>query len=279
MSKVQQQFLNVAKARCSHGLNNMLSSRDFEAHAGITGISAYYIFPGNMSVTRFANHIDRMDYPSRTFQHYSFDEGDNFVLTSTPDPVLLAQMLKDWNDLIALNPELKKIKVDKGSPKELFDCLAGVASQYNADDINHYLTRSRLGFPKDSADTDQLKTAIELTAGAAMEWDASPKTLKVIKAALEAKTGKPIDWATTPENKRKIQKFMLERWADPTDAPEITAKLKALTEGPFGSVVNTLDSQPNAFYSYLKAKDLKAIQRMLFKDLPRPYKQEKLSLN
>jgi hypothetical protein len=268
VGQIKKDFVKAAP-RCSHGNKNFLPARDFEFHAGIDGISAHYVFPRGISATWYDKYLEKADYASRTRKCYSFNK-DHAPSLKSPDPALMADMLKDWDELAALNPGLKKVRLDRGSPMNLLNALYGVVSQFNVDDINNFLEVPRITGRRAVAvdnlkihDMSQTQVKIEIAAGTQVEWVLSPATLKKIEQALEKKTGNPLDWVLSPENEKKIRQFMAKKWTKPTDTPEETAQIKALTEGRFGDALDRF-GRADSLVRHFNDKDLRDIRRMLF---------------
>jgi hypothetical protein len=273
MGQIKKDFAKAVQPRCSHGSKNCLPARDFEFHAGIDGISAHYVFPRGISATWYDKYLEKAEYGPKTWKCYSFN-GDHTFFLKSPDPALMASMLKDWDELIALNPALRKVRLDRSSPMNLVHALNGVVSQFNVDDINNFLEVPRVTGRNITAvdnlkihDMSKMQVKIELAAGTQIQWVLSPATIKKIQQALEKKTGKPIDWTLSPENENKIRQFMAKKWTKPTDTTEETAKIKAITGGRFGEALDHFGQAPEAgdcLSRYFNEKDLRDIRRMLF---------------
>ena len=193
MGQVKKQFSAAAKPRCSHHAKNFMPANDFEAHTGLSGISGHYTFPRGLSATKYQDYLE---YTGKVFDHYTFNKDDTFAKKSEPDPALMEKLRKDWDELVALNPVLKKVSVNKNDGFELHDALYGVVSKFNTDDINIFLDTPRktgkrtvaLDVPKIYG-LKNVKIEIELTAGSPMYWVPSPTTIQKIKAALKGTDG------------------------------------------------------------------------------------------
>ncbi len=257
MGQTKQQFSTASKPRCSHNNKNFLPARDFEAHAGITGISAHYVFPRGMSVGKYEAYL--LSYAG--WNHVEGKNPEEQIYNASHDPLVMARLRKDWAELVALNPELKKISINKNDGGELRDALFGAASQFNIDDINIFLdTPRKTGNNLNGINVPKIyglkvtEAQIELTSGVRMQWVASPETVNKIKAALEAKTGKPLDWVLTPENQEKITSFIAQKWNEPTDTPEQTEEIKTILAGPV-----------EGWTSRLNDTTMKEIKNLLYK--------------
>ena len=120
MGRVKKQFYTVAKPKC------WMPAKEFEGETGLTGISGDYKFPHGLSADEYEGYVS---YASRIFDCYLLNREDyTSVKTSEPDPALMEKMRKDWDDLVTLNPALKKVSVDKKDGNELQLALEGAAS-------------------------------------------------------------------------------------------------------------------------------------------------------
>jgi hypothetical protein len=257
MKHIQKQFSTAAKPKCSCGSKNFLPAEDFEAHTGLSGISAHYVFPQHNGAGNIFKKI---------------------MSKASDDPAAIEQMRKDWNEIVTLNPVLEKVSVNKNNRRELCDALFGAISQFNTDDINIFITTTRKAGIAPARDVpkiyglEELNRNIELTAGFPMPWVTAPETVQKIKTALEARTGKPIDWIMSPENEKKIRDFMVKELSKPTDTPKETAHIKAICEGPFG----TAFEYGTLYDQYIRSKDMQKIRDMIFngtvkKQAPKPH--------
>ncbi len=125
------------------------------------------------------------------------------------------KMTKLWDDLVARNPELDKIKYNpqkiKRDPQDSKACyymIQGVASAFNVDDIQFFIAKLEKGEPP----------ALKMTKGVAykslsqefnkaadqMQWAASPKTLRSIEAQLQKKYQQKKLSGKTPSNKKVV---------------------------------------------------------------------------
>ena len=183
MGRVQKQFSAAAKPKCSHHSKNFLPANDFEAHTGLFGISAHYIFPRGLSAAKYSDYVS---YSSRAFDYYTFSRTDyTFAKKSDSDPVFMQQMRKDWDELVALNPELKKVSLNREEALDLQSALAGAVSQFNVDDLNAFIdihhktgrVSAAIDIPK-LYGLEDIERGIELTTGVQMSWVASPRTVR-----------------------------------------------------------------------------------------------------
>jgi hypothetical protein len=256
MAQVKKQFSAAAKTKCSHGTKNFQSARDFEAHTGISGISADYVFPRGL--------------PEEEYQGYLISRIAEDATGDATDQAVVKQLCMDWDELVALNPELEKVSVDKHDGQAVRDALFGAASQYNTDDINFFYKRGE-GMNWDDIyeifGLSDTRRNIELTTGHRMSWVAAPETLQKTKLALEAKTGRPIEFVVAPENKEKIISYLAQKWSDPGDTPKQTAEVKAILEGPV-----------KGWYSHIPTGDLWKIGVMLGLNKGSPSAEKRFSM-
>lgn len=172
----------------------------FEVAHGLSGVAAYYQFPERTvddETTRYAlffEHYVVGRYAEAVFACYEDPKlnGHKIVRTSDLDTGLQAAMHQDWDMLIALNPELTQVQVDKDDPLNMFDALVGVSCLFNVDDLNFFLTNRQAeksmaiysyvskmpGYQPLFAEICQLIKADRLG------WVPAPQTLQKIKVGL-----------------------------------------------------------------------------------------------
>lgn len=255
MGRARQQF-SAAAPRCSHGAQNFRPAEDFEAHTGLRGIAGHYRFPHNMSATTYQTRLEA--YSGST------------CFSTAPSPEDAAAIRKEWETMVRLNPGLANVRLDKKSSAEILNALLGAASQFNADDINFFLLHQRRGdqaedkieaLKKSLRQLMHIRMAVELTAGARMEWIPSPQTLQKARAALEERTGQPIEWILSAESRQHVRDILAARWLDPKDTPEQTAATQEiLRHEPFGDSFGGL-------YRRLYGQEIEAVREGMLKDI------------
>lgn len=141
-------------------------SLDFQRAAGLRDIAAAYHFPENRSATEFDHWADSF---------CSFRDGD-----SAQESQFLQ---KTWDELVALNPELERIK-PQGNATWLRYGIFGAASRFNPDDINFFIELQKRTdcsvvalLVHQVPSYKKLLIDIEARTGLDTEWVASPETL------------------------------------------------------------------------------------------------------
>ncbi len=120
----------------------------FEIAHGLSGVAAYYQFPEKTidgETTRYAlffEHYLMSRYSTPVLSSYENpkENGYKIVKISDLDADLMQGLQDDWDSLMALNPELAQVRVDRDDALNMFDALVGTANLFNVDDINFFLT-------------------------------------------------------------------------------------------------------------------------------------------
>ncbi len=182
----QQDFADAAPRRTT----NAQDACAFEAATGMTGIAGTYVFPRGMSADEY------QDYTAYSYDVYALDSVYDPARGWTKQPAtpaldaLKERLRADWDELAALNPELKKIDVNRDDGLELHVALNGAVSRYSVRDINFVLHAPPEKFGDDFYDAaaKALKEKIECASGRTLQWAASPATLREMERQLQART-------------------------------------------------------------------------------------------
>ena len=147
----------------------------FEVVAGITGIHAPWRMPDGQ--------------PHSQVESQRFE--DVFVLLKSAeslfrriDKAAHQRVLAHFDAMLALNPGLKGLRRFRENPRKLTDVVMGITSQFNVQDIVHFLSVPYREYNKNPKIT-QLILANERRAGARIFWKPSPNTLGRISRALD----------------------------------------------------------------------------------------------
>ena len=104
------------------------------------------------------------------------------------------QVLKDsWDALVALNPKLVDVTVDREKLRSMLDAHYGVTSGFNIDDINFFQAQKKVGdgLPAKQAhampDHGPRLNRIDAVSKPPMYWVASPETAKKVEQRYKRK--------------------------------------------------------------------------------------------
>jgi hypothetical protein len=152
---------------------------NFEKKHRLAGISGQYMLPEKIT--------------SEMLQAYAlFVHGD----PDMPVSECHERLETTWKHIGILNPALAAVLVDRRNTDSLFHAVMGVASAYNADDIEHFLTeKKRYSLTKKDPPgvkmhrspaflklTDTFnKSAVTTGESLVLYWIASPQTLEKIE--------------------------------------------------------------------------------------------------
>lgn len=141
-------------------------SLEFQHAAQLQGIAGEYRYPGQRSRAAFEHEVAIFG---------------GFHNKNTPR--IVGYLQKTWDELVALNPELKKIRTE-GDPKSLRHGIFGAASRFNPDDIHFFVELQKR--PECAMTAllvhevplyKKLSDQIEMRTGLSGSWVASPETL------------------------------------------------------------------------------------------------------
>lgn len=197
----QQAGFNEAAAvedRLEQEMLDHMPAYRFEKATGLRGIAGNYKYPGGMNAVQFddawtwtfhTNGETRL-YPTAlvdrgiALPRVGAREEINEYLARTPREVQDA-FRGAWNEMVALNPELKGVRVYKNDIGKVYDVINGVASGFNVSDINYYLEADSSDDSRRAYFEDKRRVRIEDETGARPCWIASPETLDQICLKLD----------------------------------------------------------------------------------------------
>lgn len=172
----------------------------FEAAHGLSGVATYYNFPEKTvdgETTRyglFFEHYVTSRYSAAVFACYEDPKTNGYKIAKTAelDADLMQGLQDDWDGLVALNPELASVQVDRDDPLNMFDALLGVANIFNVDDMNFFLTNRQTqksmaiyAYVSKIPDYQPLFDDVcRLAKCQSPGWVPAPQTLQKIKAGM-----------------------------------------------------------------------------------------------
>lgn len=160
---------------------------EFEKETGVIGIAGKYKMPDEKAHAdmefEHCNKFSKYIYAVNKIGKYadflpSKVKKKLTVLAKEGQKTGLPKMLKNFDELVKLNPELKKLEVDRANIGKVNDAIFGITSQFNVDDINDFLKRDF--FYGETKET-KLKDEIEKRTGIDIQWRPSISTLKKIQ--------------------------------------------------------------------------------------------------
>lgn len=191
---------------------------EFEDRTGLTGVAGRYKMPDNMSHPE-AEYTYRKKYQKFAHAYRILGRDEQ---SATPEKKQAAELFvsvgdkalkklnKDIEKLTKLNPELKKLKADKNSFFERYHAIIGITSQYNIDDINHFVVGKLENNSKKDDEYMQRMDAIKDKVGGPIGWTLSPPTLKRVEKQLGLSKNKDKPSMRTP-HKNTLSSHILRR--------------------------------------------------------------------
>lgn len=141
-------------------------AKEFEQTSGIAGISHAWVLP--------------RDLPENTIESICNAIGQKPPLQKNYDDLCTLQEIR--NELIRHNPDLSQINIDTSDDQQLIDLILGVTSDYNANDITHFIARPQ---PQRLQDNFR-REALAKDLGTPVQWIPSPKTEEKIRTQYAA---------------------------------------------------------------------------------------------
>jgi hypothetical protein len=170
----------------------------FEKASGLKGIAGNYKYPGGLNPVQFDDAWTWTFYSNGETQLYPtalVDRGIALPRVGAREEIseYLARTPREIQDafqgvldeLIALNPELKGVRVDRKNIGMVYDVINGVASGFNVNDINYYLEADNSDTARRAYFEDPRRLRIENETGARPCWIASPQTLDLVCLKLD----------------------------------------------------------------------------------------------
>ncbi len=152
---------------------------EFEAQTGLTGLSGSYTWPNGMCPVAT---MDRIRHPN--------------IIAYTQE--IYDEVLGLADALIALNPDLASVRINRADPESVYHFISGVASRFNPSDIDFYLNDYAFNIPgrsvimacrgdwstlepfEDWINQHVMMQYIKAQLGVEMRWIPSPSTLQHI---------------------------------------------------------------------------------------------------
>jgi hypothetical protein len=170
----------------------------FEKATGLKGIGGNYKYPASMNAVQFDDawtwtfiqKENRQILPTAlvaagiALPEYPRRMDINDYMATLPQPVQ-GMYRNVWDELVALNPQLKGVRVDKGDIGQVYDAINGVASGFNVTDINYYLEADSSREARLKYFAHPLIAKIDEESGAHMCWIAAPETLQQVSLQLD----------------------------------------------------------------------------------------------
>lgn len=170
----------------------------FEKATGLKGIAGNYKYPAGMNAVQFddawtwtfnSNGTTRLLPTALVGKGVPLPEVGpreevNDYIRRLPQETQ-NEFRKVWDELVALNPQLKAVRIDTADTGKLYDVINGVASGFNPNDINYYLEADSSEDSRRAYFEDSRRIKIEDETGARPCWIASPQTLDQICLKLE----------------------------------------------------------------------------------------------
>lgn len=160
---------------------------NFEKETGLAGISGKYKMPDGKTheTVEFEHQKESRKYifaTARIKEYASFLPShinkQLAVIAEEGQKVCLPKMLKNFDKLVKLNPELKKLEVDRTDIEKVNDVIFGITSRFNVDDINGFLKREE--FYSETKES-KLHNEMEERTGVDIQWHPCLSTLKKIE--------------------------------------------------------------------------------------------------
>jgi hypothetical protein len=103
---------------------------------------------------------------------------------SRMDPVAHRRVLALFDSVLALNPKLRGLRQFREDPIALTDAVMGITTQFNLEDIVHFLLVPYQRYNQD-VKIARAREAVEARARTKMFWKASPRTIRRIWRSME----------------------------------------------------------------------------------------------
>ena len=150
-----------------------MPAHDFERRSGAIGIAADYRFPNNLSPVEAISEYVRL---------CGLDQGDKSLSVLYNSQSVRSEALAYIYDVLALNPALKKVRCNFYSPHDAGHFMMGVASGFNADDIDFFINEWMLALDTlRRAQYKQYVDALNVKLGVKTYFIPSPPTVSKIK--------------------------------------------------------------------------------------------------
>ncbi len=163
-------------------------AHDFETATGFAGIARSYAMPYGTDqmvesyIKSQANKLEIGPYVREGSQWSLFDALTRLARGKKHRAKLLEFLQPLARDFIELNPELKKVRLDVKSVRELYHFCLGVVSGFNPDDLNFFTEKNRT--PSENLQPLFNDVAACYGRHARIEWVCSPETINSIKLQL-----------------------------------------------------------------------------------------------
>ena len=167
MDDVAKEILNVLTAEAQPYKASKMAPVILEAQYGLTGISTRYHLPAGVNE-------DMVQGYARRLTHCGLGGSDE-----------TKKLSRVFDALAARNPQLETLTFDHDSTVKLYDAICGVASAFNAVDIQFYLDGNYVSKAMENPAYGRLSLMVEdKLGGRHLGWCPAPETLMSIHEQL-----------------------------------------------------------------------------------------------